>query len=362
MKKLGFGLMRLPKIEEEMDINQINKMVDIFLDNGYSYFDTAYGYPNSEETIAKCLVERYERSSFKLATKLPAFAANNKEEAMEMFYTSLKRTKAEYFDYYLLHNLGGKRTIKFDEYEIWDFVKKLKADGLVKQIGFSMHDSAEVLDDILTKHPEVDFVQLQINYADWNNSIFQSGKCYDIATKHGKPIIVMEPIRGGALANPPKDIKELFNNYDNSVSYASWALRYVASLSNVMMILSGMSTIDQMLDNVNTFNNLKILNENEKEIIKNAQAILEKIETIPCTNCNYCIKDCPAKISIPDVFSAVNQNIMFNNIEQAKYVYSFALKRGNKASTCFECGLCENVCPQKIKIIEELKNSVSLFE
>ncbi len=362
--KLGFGLMRLPQIDNEMDYEQINKMIDLFLENGFTYFDTAYGYPNSEVTTKKVLVDRHPRESYQLATKLPAWytGVNTAEEAKQMFYTSLERTGAGYFDFYLLHNLGSGRTEVYEQFGLWDFVQDLKAEGKIKKVGFSIHDNAEALDKILTAHPEVDFVQLQINYADWLSPSIQSKKCYDVAQKHNKPVIIMEPVRGGALANPPQAIAELLHQANPEVSYSSWAIRFAASLDNVITVLSGMSNVEQVLDNIKTMKDFKPLDSKEHEVINEVQEILAAIPSIPCTQCQYCIDGCPANIAIPDVFNATNKYLIYGDQDAAKKSYGFVLKRNASASACIACGACETVCPQKIDIVEQLKRSVAILE
>ena len=363
--KLGFGLMRLPMIGEEVDIEQTKTMVDMFMEKGFTYFDTAYGYLNgkSECAVKEALVKRYPRESYQLATKLPAWAgAKNAEEARQMFYTSLERTGAGYFDFYLLHNLGDTRTQSFYDYDIWGFVQELKEKGLVKHVGFSMHDTADKLDEILTKHPEMEFVQLQINYADWESPTVQSRKCYEVARKHNKPVIIMEPVKGGNLANLPESVAKVFTDADPSVTQSSWAIRYCASLDGLVTVLSGMSNIEQMEDNLKTMENFRPLNADEKKVVEAAQAALAAIPNVPCTSCKYCVKDCPMQINIPGAFNAMNTYLVYNNLPGAKGGYGFATRAGGKASECIECGQCEAACPQHIKIIDELKRVVETLE
>ncbi len=366
IKKLGFGLMRLPMIESDVDIEQTKQMVDEFLKGGYTYFDTAYGYINgkSEEAIKVALVDRYPRESYQLATKLPAWAgAKDAEEARQMFYTSLKRTGAGYFDFYLLHNLGGGRTKFFYDYDLWEFAKQQKEKGLIKKLGFSMHDTADTLETILAKHHnDVDFVQLQINYADWEDKTIQSQKCLEVAAKYNKPVVVMEPIKGGVLANPPEQVVDILNSVGTGKSAASWALRFAASQDIVFTVLSGMSTIEQMQQNIETFNNFAPLDEQEYAAIARAQAVLKDIPSVPCTNCRYCVKDCPANIEIPIMLGALNTKLMFNNDVAAAGWAGFGRMLGGKAGDCVACGACESVCPQSIKIIDELKTAAQLFE
>lgn len=361
--KLGFGLMRLPRIGEKIDIEQVKVMVDKFLSAGFTYFDTAYAYQGSEEAIKEALVNRYPRESYQLATKLPAWiGAKNAEEAKEMFFTSLNRTGAGYFDYYLLHNCGGNRTEVFEKYNLWDFVLEQKEKGLIKHIGFSMHDSAEALDDLLSKHPEAEFVQLQINYADWESSAIQSKACYEIAKKHGKPIIIMEPVKGGLLASPPEPVAKILMEANSDYSISSWALRFAASLDNIITVLSGMSNIEQMEDNIAIMSDFKPLSGDELNSIDTAREALNKIPSIPCTSCRYCTKGCPENIAIPDIFSAMNINLTYNNIERGKFSYIWATNEGGKASKCISCGQCESVCPQHIDIINQLKRAADILE
>lgn len=274
--KLGFGLMRLPMDGGRIDLERTQEMVDRFISEGFSYFDTAYGYNDgqSEAVAKKALVDKYPRDRFLLATKLPAWAgAKSREEAEQMFYTSMERTGAGYFDFYLLHNLGEERTHFFDDYGIWDFLQERKKEGLIRHLGFSIHDKADVLDRILREHPEMEFVQLQINYADWEDSNIQSRKCYEVARKHGKPIIIMEPVKGGTLADPPEKVKAILKAADETASPSSWAIRFAASLDGVITVLSGMSNMEQMEDNLSYMKEFSPLSEEEQEVIRRARDI-----------------------------------------------------------------------------------------
>lgn len=363
--KLGFGLMRLPKLENgRIDVELTKKMVDAFINAGGTYFDTAYVYDKgeSEEVTRLALVDRYDRNKFTLATKLCAWIdCNDEESAKKQFYTSLERTNAKYFDYYLLHALQRGNYKKYDEYHIWDFVKELKKKGLVKHYGFSFHADPELLEELLTEHPDVDFVQLQINYADWNNPGVASKECYEIARRHNVSITVMEPIKGGALANPSSEIKQIFDNANPNISYASWAIRYVASMDGIITVLSGMSNMEQMEDNLSYMKDFKPLTENEKEVIKKVQEELEKDKSIKCTGCHYCTDGCPMNVAIPEIFKVRNYELKKPSWDNGKRSYLIATSGKGKASDCIECGQCEAVCPQHLNVIE-LLNQCKVME
>ena len=314
IKKLGFGFMRLPRNEENLiDIEQVKSMVDEFMAAGFNYFDTARVYRGSEIAIRQTLVERYPREKYFLATKNAAWRVETREEALEQFEKSLDRTGAGYFDYYLLHNLGDSRTKKFDDFKIWDFVKEKKSEGKVKHIGFSFHSTAEELEEILKNHPEMEFVQLQINYADWENPIIQSKKCYEVARKYNKPVIIMEPVKGGMLAKPPESVEKILKDADENSSCASWAIRFAANLEGVITVLSGMSSIEQVRDNISTMKNFSGLDENQTAAIKKARDEFLKIPIIPCTFCRYCTKVCPQNVDIPRSFEMMNRMTLYGD-------------------------------------------------
>ena len=357
IKKLGFGLMRLPKQGEAIDIPQVSAMVDHFLAHGFTYFDTAWAYPGSEDAIRQALVERYPRERFLLATKNAAWInCATREDAIAQFTTSLRQTGAGYFDFYLLHNLGETRTAFFDNFDLWNFALQKKQEGLIRHLGFPFHSTAEELEDILTKHPEAEFVQLQINYADWESPAIQSRRCYEVARAHGKPVVIMEPVKGGLLANPPEPVANILRAANAKASLPSWAIRFAASLDGVLTVLSGMSTLDQMDDNISFMDHFSPLTPKEEEVITKARETLASLPIIPCTSCDYCAKVCPEEIGISGSFAAFNILNLYHNKNIAKHQEEWLVDmHGRKrAKHCVQCGSCEEVCPQHIAIREEL--------
>lgn len=364
--KLGFGLMRLPKGKNgKIDIEETKKMVDKFMTAGLTYFDTAYVYDggDSERAAKAALVDRYPRESFTLATKLCAWmGAHDEKSAKQQFYTSLERTGAGYFDYYLLHALQAGNYKTYDKYHIWDFVKEQKEKGLIKHWGFSFHAGPELLDEILTAHPDVEFVQLQLNYADWENPSVTARANYEVARKHGKPIVVMEPVKGGALANPIPAVQGIFRAVHPEASFASWAIRYAASLDGIITVLSGMSNLAQMEDNLSYMKDFKPLDEAEREAIQKAQEAINGVKSIPCTACHYCTAGCPKQIPIPEIFAARNKQLLWGQMEEGKTDYAKAIQNGGRASDCIQCGQCVRACPQQLTVIDYLKDCAAQFD
>ena len=364
---LGFGFMRLPLKDADdptsIDIDKVCELVDIFMDAGFTYFDSARGYHGckSEWALRKALVERYPRDSFTIATKLPAWLAKDADEARAMFDTSLEECGIDYFDYYLLHNLGETLTPPFDEYGLWEFCAEKKAEGKIKKFGFSIHDNAEELERVLDAHPEVDFVQLQVNYLDWDDPVTQSARCMEVAAAHGVPVIIMEPVRGGRLANLPERGAEVLAAADPDASQASWAYRFCLDLPGVLTVLAGASTLDQMRDNMATFQSHAPLTEAERGAIDGAIAALRSVDLIPCTNCGYCVKDCPEGVKIPIAMNLLNLEKTCEDNEFVKGLYSWQAAEG-PASKCIQCGTCEAMCPQSIGIIDHLAEAVEHFE
>lgn len=370
-KKLGFGLMRLPLLDANdatsIDIEQTKQMVDAFLENGFTYFDTAWMYCGfKSETAAKeALVDRHPRDSFTLATKLHAGFIKNKEDRDKVFNEQLKKTGVTYFDYYLLHDVGIDHYKLYEKLDCFHWLAEKKAQGLVRHIGFSFHDNAEVLDKVLTAHPEMEFVQIQLNYLDWDSISIQSRKCYEVAARHGKPVIVMEPVKGGTLANVPENVEAAFKTYHPDMSVSSWAIRFAASQPNVKMVLSGMSTMAQLMDNISYMKDFQPLNEEEQQIIKNAVDMINSSITVPCTGCSYCTDGCPQSIAIPKYFSLYNaykQEAEDKHCRTQREYYHRLTQTFGKASDCLECGQCEGVCPQHLPIIQYLKDVAECFE
>lgn len=363
--KLGFGFMRLPKRGLSEDIDQVCQMVDEFLDAGLRYFDTAplYDLGRSEKALKAALVDRYPRESFILATKCNAsIMCLNEKAAKKQLDASLERTGAGYFDFYLLHAIMAGNYRTYDKYGMWDYVAQQKAAGRIKHWGFSYHSGPELLDQLLTEHPGTEFVQLQINYKDWDDVGVASRANYEVARAHGVPVIVMEPVKGGKLAKLPADAEALLRQADPQASTASWAIRFAASLPDVITVLSGMSNLDQLRDNVAYMRDFKPLDMRERAVLQQVRGIIGASKEIPCTACRYCVEGCPRHIVIPDIFAAMNRSIEGGDRAAARAEYDEAIVRGGRASDCIACGQCEDACPQHIPIISCLKECADVFE
>ena len=364
--KLGFGLMRLPKnADGTIDVPQTAQMADKFIAAGGTYFDTAFVYDQgaSEAAFKAAVADRYPRNAYTVATKLNAFMApeKNEQSAKQEFYTSLERTGAGYFDYYLLHAIQRSNKDLYDKYGIWDFVKEQKEKGLIRHWGFSFHADPDLLEELLTEHPDAEFVQLQINYADWENPGVASRRNWEICKRHGKPVVIMEPVKGGILADPIPTVKEILKAANPDASCASWALRFAAGLDNLMVVLSGMSSLAQMEDNLSFMQDFKPLSDAEMDVIHQAQAALDADKSIPCTACHYCTKGCPMNIPIPEIFNVENRkkgSPRFRTVRE----YTIVTHDRGKASDCIQCGQCEGACPQHLPIIQLLQQCRELEE
>lgn len=369
-KIYGFGCMRLPLTDAEdqgsVDMDEFKAMIDLFMQAGFTYFDTAYMYNEfkSESALKEALVDRYPRGSFTIASKMPMMMIHTKEDQERIFDEQLKKCGVEYFDYYMLHNLGRLFESLEKELGSMKFIARKKAEGKIKRIGISCHDNSEFLESVLKRYPEIEFVQIQLNYLDWEDEGIDSKRSLEVCAKYNKPVIVMEPVKGGNLINIPADAEKLFKDYDPDASTASWALRFAASQNNVMTVLSGVSNVEQMKDNLKTMKDFRPLNAEELGIVGEAAAIIRKAVVIPCTNCQYCVHACPNGIPIPLYFTLYNADKRANvpGFSPQMVYYQNLGEKYPKASECVECGECEDACPQHIEITKWLKDVAETFE
>ncbi len=355
-KRLGFGLMRLPKKNGLMDHELICKMADAYLAGGFSYFDTAYVYPGSEEAFREAVAKQYPRESYTIADKMAGWVLKSGLTPEKMFSDSLERCGVSYFDYYLLHSLTSARIADYDRHDCWQFVRQMKEQGRIRHLGFSFHGEPDLLAQILDAHPEMEFVQIQINYADWDSNAIWSRRNYEICRQYNKEIIVMEPVKGGFLASLPIEAEKEMKEFRPKDSPAAWALRYAASLPGVAMVLSGMSSVEQVHDNLSTFIEFEPVSEDESKVIAKVSKMLTAADTIQCTACRYCCKGCPKKIDIPEVFKAMNMLINFGeHIRPHLYYDNLRAMGSGRAKDCISCGQCESICPQHLPVIKLLK-------
>lgn len=362
MKKLGFGCMRLPMKGEDVDYEEFNKMIDLYMAEGFSYFDTAHGYlqGKSETALRDCLVARYPRESYTLTNKLSVHFFNKEEDIRPLFSKQLEMTGVDYFDYYLMHAQDQQIYQHFQKCRAYDVVKQLKKEGKIKHIGISFHDRSEVLEQILIEHPEIEVVQIQFNYVDYHDAGVQSNKVYDVCRQFNKPVLIMEPVKGGGLICLPDEAKKVLDQL-NGGSYASYAIRFAASFDGVFQVLSGMSTLEQMKDNLSYMKDFIPFSKEEYDAVFKVSHILKSMGGIACTGCRYCEDGCPQKIKIPDLFACYNAKKQFNDWNSG-YYYGVHTKSNGKASECLQCGQCQRICPQHLPIIEYLKDVAKTFE
>ena len=361
-RNFGFGCMRLPMNGEQVDYEETCRMVDTFLENGFNYFDTAHGYLDgkSEQALKECLVKRYNREDYILVNKLTTSFFDKEEDIAPFFERQLEACGVDYFDFYLMHAQNAEFFEKYKKCRAYETAFELKAAGKVKHVGVSFHDKAEVLDRILTEYPQIEVVQIQFNYVDYEDAGIEGKKCYEVCVKHNKPVIVMEPVKGGSLINLPDEAQKVLDELHGG-SNASYAIRFAASFDNIMMVLSGMSNMEQMEDNISFMKEFEPLTDEEHEAIKKVCAIFRSQDLIPCTACKYCVAGCPKKIQIPDLFADMNAKKAYKDWNSDWY-YMVHTQGAGKASDCIKCGKCENVCPQHLKIRELLGQVAEVFE
>ena len=372
MSKLGMGLMRLPLMDENdqtsIDYEEVNKMVDAYMDAGFDYFDTAFVYHEGvgEAAFRKCVVERYPRESFKIATKLPLFVITEESQLEPIFAQQLENCGVDYIDYYMLHNVSGFTENAWKNVDLYSFIQKKKEEGYIKHIGISTHGNAEFLEEILFEHPELEFVLLQINYLDWEDEGIESRKCLEVARKYNKQVMIMEPYKGGFLADVPEEAEKIMKEYNPNRSVVSWAMRFVANLEDVEVVLTGASNLEQLESNIQEFNDADPLNDEEMEIISQVSEIINSNITVDCTKCRYCVDTCPEDIDIAKIFDLYNKHKLLETDEWTQFGNAYLnyskLDGVGIASDCIECENCIEECPQQINIPEVLKDVAKTFE
>ncbi|MCL2125481.1 MAG: aldo/keto reductase [Oscillospiraceae bacterium] len=361
--KLGFGFMRMPMAGGlGIDMELLKQMVDTYLAAGFKYFDTAYVYTGSEEALREALVRRHPRDNYMVTTKMPVFLVKTQDDMQKAFDTSLERLGLDHLDFYLLHGLSLETGEKLEQIGGWDFVRNLKEQGRIRNYGFSYHDSPEHLDILLSRHPDVDIVQLQINYLDWEDPEVQSRRLYETARKHNKPFNIMGPVKGGLLSGAGSEAETMLRKINPDVSAASWAVRFVAPLEGLHVMLSGMGTMEQLEDNINTIKNLKPLSDEEKAVLREVADVLHKMPTIPCTGCKYCVENCPQKLKIPALIELYNEFITFNQKRSIGYTFEEVTAGGLLPSKCTACHSCEKHCPQHIEIPDTMRKAADAYE
>lgn len=362
-KNFGFGCMRLPMNDEKVNVDEMNQMVDTFIEQGFNYFDTAHGYlgGKSEKALKTCLTDRYERDQYILTNKLTNFYFKKEEDIRPFFEQQLVDCGVKYFDYYLMHAQGAENFRFFKQCRAYETAFALRDEGKVKHVGISFHDRAEVLEQILLEYPQIEVVQIQFNYLDYEDPAVESRKCYEVCVKHKKPVIVMEPVKGGSLVNLPEDAKKVLDELDGG-SPASYAIRFAASFPGIRMVLSGMSSLEQMQDNLSYMKEFKPLSEKELEAVGKVRTIIQEMNLIPCTACRYCVEGCPKQISIPDLFACMNTKQIYHDWNADYYYNVVHTANKGKASDCIKCGKCEKACPQHLEIRKLLEEVAAEFE